>query len=130
MKQKFSRKWKASKQPRKQRKYKAKAPLHVKHKMLATHLSKELRKKHGKRSITLRKDDVVKIIRGTFKGKQGKISIVNMKKIRVYIEGIQRTRKDGTKVNVPFNPSNLIIVELNLDDKKRNKKLRRREGEK
>ncbi len=127
MKQKFSKKWKASKQPRKQRKYKAKAPLHLKYKMLATHLSKELKKKYKKRSFPVKKGDTVKIIRGTFKGKKGKVSVISTKKIIVYIEGIQKTRKDGTKVNVPFHPSNLIILELNLEDKKRNKKLNRGE---
>jgi len=127
MKQKFSKKWKASKQPRKQRKYKAKAPLHLKYKMLSVHLSKELKKKYKKRSIPVRKGDVVKIIRGSFKGKKGKISKVNTKKTITHIEGIQRTRKDGTKVNVPFHPSNLIILELNLEDKKRNKKLKKGE---
>ena len=58
-------------------------------------------------------------MRGEFKGKKGKISIVNLVKSKVVIEGIQRTKKDGTKVNVPFAASNLQIQELNLDDKKR-----------
>lgn len=128
MKQKFSTKWKKSKQPRKKRKYKAKAPLHLKHKMLGAHLSKELRKKYPKRSVPLRKGDVVKITRGTFKGKQGKVLLVNTKKTTVYIEGIQRTRKDGTKVSVAFNPSNLTIIELNIEDKKRIKKIGKKEG--
>jgi len=123
MKQKFSLKWKASKQPRKQRKYRARAPLHLKYKMLAAHLSKDLIKKYKKRSMPLRKGDNIKVARGTFKGKQGRISTVNTKKTIVYIEGIQKTRKDGTKVNMPFHPSNLIITELNLEDKKRIKKL-------
>ena len=127
MKQKFSKKWKASKQPRKQRKYKAKAPLHLKYKMLSATLSKELKKKYKKKSIPVRKGDLVKIMRGSFKGKKGKISLVDTKKLRVYVEGIQRTRKDGTKVNVPFHPSNLMILELNLEDKKRNKKLKKEE---
>jgi len=123
MKQKFSLKWKASKQPRKQRKYRARAPLHLKYKMLAAHLSKDLIKTYKKRSMPLRKGDNIKVARGTFKGKQGRISTVNTKKTIVYIEGIQKTRKDGTKVNMPFHPSNLIITELNLEDKKRIKKL-------
>lgn len=125
MKQKFSRKWKRSKQPRKKRKYKARAPLHLKYKMLGAHLSKELKKKYSKRAITLRKGDIVKIVRGMFRKKQGKVSAINTKKGIAYIEGIQRTRRDGTKINVPFNPSNLIITELNLEDKKRIKKISR-----
>ncbi len=62
MKKKFSDKWKASKLPRKQRKYLANAPLHIKRKFLSANLSKELRKKHGKRSIPIRKGDTVRIM--------------------------------------------------------------------
>ena len=129
MKQKFSTKWVASKQPRKQRKYKARAPLHIKHKMLAARLSKELKKKYQRKAIPVRKDDKVKIMKGIFKKKQGKISQVDTKKMIVYIEGIQRTKKDGTKVNVSFHPSNLTIIDLNLEDKKRTTKLNKK-GEK
>jgi len=123
MKKKFSTKWKASKQPRKQRKYSYNAPLHLRHKALSSTLDKELRKKHGIRNIEIRKNDEVKIMAGDFKGKSGKINKVNYKLSRVSVEGIQNTKKDGTKVAVWFNPSNLKITSLNLDDKERlNKK--------
>ena len=79
MKKKFSTSWKSSKQPRKQRKYLAKAPLHIKKKFVSVNLSKELRKKHGKRNLSIRKDDVAKIKRGKFKGKQGKVLSVKLK---------------------------------------------------
>lgn len=123
MKQKFSTKWKRATQPRKQRKFRCNAPLHIKHKMLAAPLSKELRKKYGKKAIAVRKGDTVKIMKGAFAGKQGKILIVDTKRMRVYIEGIQRTRKDGTKTNVPFYPSTLLITEIGSEDKRRIKKI-------
>ena len=80
---------------------------------------KELRQKYKKRNISIRKGDVVKIMVGQFKGKTGKIDLVTMKKTKVSIEGLTRTKKDGTKVNVWFHPSSLQITTLNLDDKKR-----------
>lgn len=119
MKSKFSTAWTGSKQPRKQRKYAMNAPLHIKHKFLSAHLSKELRAKHNKRSIPVRKGDEVLVMRGSFSKKKAKISEVNLKKGIVFIEGLQRTKKDGSKVNVPFYPSNLLIQTLNLDDKRR-----------
>lgn len=119
MKQKFSLKWKASKQARKQRKYSANAPLHLKHKMLSCHLSKELRQKYKRRAVPVRKNDVVKIMRGFFRGKQGKVAEVNTQKGIIYIEGMQKGRKDGTKVSIPFVPSNLVILNLVVDDKRR-----------
>jgi len=123
MKKHFSTSWKASKQPRKQRKYLANAPLHIKKKFVNVNLSKELRKKYGKRNIGLRKNDKVKIMRGKFKKKTGKVLIVKLKKGKIYVEGIQVKKQDGSKVNVPLKSSNLQIIELDLDDKKRMKKL-------
>lgn len=119
MKREFSSVWKSSKQPRKQRKYRAKAPLHIKAKMLGANLSKDLRIKHGRRSISVRKNDIVKIMRGKFKKKQGKVLSVETQKSRVRIEGITIKKMDGSKVEVPIQASNIQIIELNSDDKKR-----------
>ena len=119
MKKKFSKSWKSSKKPRKQRKYRANAPLNIKRKFLSSHLSKELKQKYKIRNISLRTDDKVKIVRGQFKGKTGKIAKVLAKKTKVFIENIQNTKNDGTKTYYPIDPSNLIITELNLTDKRR-----------
>ncbi len=126
MKQEFSLTWKASKQPRKQRKYRYNAPFSVKRKLLSANLSKELRKKYGRRSFPLRKGDSVVARRGEFKGKSGTISMVNYKRLRVSIEGIFRTKKDGSKVPVYFYPSVLQIKEFILEDRKRKEALERK----
>jgi large subunit ribosomal protein L24 len=119
MKRKFSLSWISSKQPRKQRKYKANAPLHLRHRFLSANLSKSLRDKHGKRSAPLRKGDEVLVMRGSFRKKKGKINSVDLKRLRVAIEGINRTKRDGSKSSVYFSPSALQIHSLNLDDKER-----------
>lgn len=111
--------WKNSKSPRKQRKYRYNSPLHVRKRFLHVNLSKELRTKHTMRSIGIRKKDKVKILRGQFRKKTGVVSKVNVKKCKVYVEGIEQVRKDGTKSFYPLSPSNLQIIELNLDDKRR-----------
>jgi large subunit ribosomal protein L24 len=123
MEKKFATSWKSSIQVRKQRKYRYNAPLHIKQKMLSVHLSAELRKKHGLRSIQLRKGDKVKILRGQFKKKEGKVDRVNLKQQRVFVVGIETIKKEGSKVPFPLTPSNLMITELELSDKKRKKKL-------
>ena len=122
MKKKFSKNWKSSKQPRKQRKYLVNAPLHIRKKFVSVNLSKELRKKYGKRNSSVRKEDIVKIMKGKFKNKQGKITEVNLKTSKVIVEGIQIKKQDGSKVNIKLQPSNLQIIELNLEDKKRLKR--------
>ena len=90
--------------------------------MILTNLCK-IKKKYGIRSIPARKGDRVKIARGQFKGKTGKIEKVILKKTKVFVEGIQLTSKTGNKSFYPIHPSNLILVELNLNDKKRKEKL-------
>ncbi len=125
MKKKFSIKWKSSKQQRKQRKYRYNAPLHIKQKFMRAIVSKDLRKKHEKRNFSLKKGDKVKVLRGQFRKHEGKIERIDLKKSKVYIEGVEIAKKDGTKATYPFEPSNLIITELNLDDKMRRKMLER-----
>lgn len=119
MKKEFSKHWKTSRQPRKQRKYLANAPLHIRKKFVGVNLSKDLRKKYGKRNIPVRKGDGIKIMRGKFKGKRGKITDVKLKISKVTVEGIQVKKQDGSKVDVKLQPSNLQIIELNLEDRKR-----------
>ena len=118
MKQKFSTSWLSSKQTRKQRKYRGNAPYHIKHKFLSAQLSKTLRRKYNKRNLPLRKGDEVLVMRGSFR-KKGKVNSIDLKSSRVILENVQRTKKDGTKVNVYFSPSVLQIQSLNLEDKKR-----------
>lgn len=125
MKQKFSKAWAGSRQVRKQRKYRHNAPLHLRHKFLSAHLSAELRKEYGKRSTPVRKGDEVLIMRGSFKGKKGKILGVDLTRSRVSVENMNRQKRDGTKVNVYFNPSGLKILTLNLEDNKRLKRVRK-----
>jgi len=121
MKNKFSKHWIESKQPRKQRKYRAHAPLHIKRKFLSANLSKDLRKKYKKRSLVVVKGDTVKIMRGKFDGKTGKVLQVFTNKSKVTVDGINVKKQDGSKANVKMQPSNLQIIELNLNDKKRMK---------
>jgi large subunit ribosomal protein L24 len=119
MKKEFSTKWKASIKPRKQRKYQKNAPLHLKAKMLNIHLSDDLATKHKVRRVRVRIGDKVKVLRGKFTGKEGKIEIVDVKNSRVKITGVEVSKKDGSKAKVPVHASNLLLIDLNMDDKKR-----------
>ncbi len=119
MKKRWSSKWKKSRQPRKQRKYRINAPLHVRHKFLSANLSPELRKSFGKRSMPLRKGDEVIVMRGSSKDIRGAVERVDMKKCKVYVEGITIKKVDGSEVLKALEPSNLRIVKLKMDDKRR-----------
>jgi len=112
--------------PSKQRKRLYTAPLHIRYKLLAAPLAPELREKYGFRSLPVRVGDKVQVLRGDFKGFEGKVLSVNRKKFRVTIEGITREKVDGTTINVPIHPSKVMITELNLDDKWRRKIIERK----
>ena len=125
----WSKSWKSSKKVRKQRKYRYTAPLHIKKKFLGSHLSKELRNKYNRRNITVIKGDKVKVLRGQFKGHVGKVEKVNIKESKILVSGIEIQKKDGNKIQPLIHPSNIIIEDLNLDDKKRNMILDRKKVE-
>ncbi|MFO7710796.1 MAG: 50S ribosomal protein L24 [Candidatus Woesearchaeota archaeon] len=118
----FSNKWIRSSQTRKQRKYRANAPLHTRQKFMRAALSKDLRK-NGQRSLGLRTGDKVRIMRGQYKGKDGKVERISLREERVYITGIEMAKKDGSKTLYPIHPSNLLIESPVLDDKKRKQKV-------
>ena len=44
---------------------------------------------------------------------------------KISVEGIQRKKRDGSKVDVKMYPSNTLIVELDLNDKNREKIIKR-----
>jgi large subunit ribosomal protein L24 len=119
-----------SKKPKKQRKFQRTAPLHTRRKLMAAHLAADLKKQYGRRSFPVRKGDEVSVMRGKFKKRIGKVSRVDTKKYRVYIEGVMIKRTDGTERQAPLHPSNLKITKLNLDDKKRAAALAKERGKK
>ena len=117
-----------TKQPRKQRKFLHNAPLHLRSKIMAATLSEDLRSKYGIRSMPVRVGDRVRIMRGDFKGKEGKVAELDLRRYRIYVEGVTQKKTDGTEVFYPVHPSNVMIVELNLEDERREKILKRRAG--
>ncbi|XP_060862307.1 large ribosomal subunit protein uL24 [Metopolophium dirhodum] len=111
---------------RKSRKAHFTAPSHIRRRIMSAPLSKELRSKYNVKSMPVRKDDEVQVVRGHFRGQQvGKIVQVYRKKYVIYIERIQREKANGATVYVGIHPSKCVIVKLKLD-KDRKKILDRR----
>merc|ERR1712203_1350976 len=106
---------------RKNRKAYFNAPSHIRRVFMSAPLSKELKSKYNVRSMPIRKDDEVQIVRGHFKGQQvGKVVQVYRKKFVVHIERIQREKANGATVYVGIHPSKVLIVKLKMDkDRKR-----------
>lgn len=99
------------------------ATFHTRSKQLGSQLSDDLRKKYGKKSVRVIEGDSIKIVRGEFKGVDGKVSKVSTKKSSVAIEGVKKEKTKGDKFDVYIHTSNLVVTGLNTDDKWRISKL-------
>ena len=99
------------------------ASFHTRSKQLGSQLSEDLRKKYAKKSVRVIKGDSIKIVRGEFKGVDGKISKVLTEKNSVAVEGVKKEKTKGEKFDVYIHTSNLLVTDLNTDDKWRIAKL-------
>ncbi len=94
--------------------------------MLRTNVSEEIEKKYQKTAVRVIKGDKIKIVKGQHEGKTGKVEKVFTKKMKLQISELTISKRDGTKVPYLINPNNVIITELNLEDKKRQEILKRK----
>ena len=117
-----------SSQPRKQRLAYYTAPLHIRHKFFNAKLAPELAKELGVKRLPVRKDDVVRILRGDWAGHEGKVIDVDLRRVRIHVEGVTVKRADGTPVPYPIHPSKVVIIKLGKADKVREKIIRRRKA--
>jgi large subunit ribosomal protein L24 len=115
------------KNPGKQRKRLFNAPAHIRHKLMSAPLSHELTASKGAKTLPVRKGDTILIKRGDNKGFEGKVSRVDLKAFRIYVEGLTREKVDGTNIFLPIHPSKVEIRNLNLDDKWRKNILERKQ---
>jgi large subunit ribosomal protein L24 len=99
------------------------APMHLISKQLAAPLSSQLQEKYNQSSARVVEGDSVKVLRGEFKGIEGKVTNVSTKKRGVAIEGIKREKLKGGNVDIYIHPSNVMITALNMQDKWRQSRL-------
>jgi large subunit ribosomal protein L24 len=105
------------KAPRKQRKRFYNAPAHLRHKFMAAPLAPELAASKNAKALPVRKGDTVRVVRGDHTGFEGKVNRVDLKRYRIFIEGLTREKVDGTNIFVSVHPSKVMIKNLKLDDK-------------
>lgn len=124
----WSKSWKSSKQPRKQRKYLLNAPLHIRRKIISSRLDDKIREIIKIKSLPVIVGDYVRIIRGDeeIKNKEGYVVYVDTKRYRVYVDVAKYTKKDGKEYYYPIHHSKLLILKLNLSNKKRIEMIKRK----
>jgi len=111
-----------SKKPSKTRKAFYTKAKHEAVKSVAAHLDEKLRKELGMRGLSVRKGDTVKVMRGTFKGKEGKVSSVNVARGKIFIEKVTAKKSNGSERQISFDASKVMIVDADRTDRKRFKK--------
>src|SRR5215212_9422835 len=100
-------------------------PKHQRDKMVGAVLEDSLRKQYGRKNMRVVKGDSVRVMRGEYKGVEGKVEKVNTENATFHIEGVQREKIRGGQVKVPIHSSNVMVIGLNLDDDRRSSKLQR-----
>eukprot|EP00736_Rhodelphis_marinus_P013352 Rmarinus@m.7378 len=91
------------------------APSSVRRVIMSAPLSKELREKYNVRSMPIRKDDEVLVVRGTNKKHEGKVTSVYRRKYVIHVEKLVCNKANGATPNAGVHPSNVIITKLKLD---------------
>ena len=67
------------------------------------------------RSIPIRKDDEVTVVRGSNKGREGKVTSVYRLKYVIHIERVVKEKSSGQSVPIGVHPSKVVITKLKLD---------------
>ncbi len=119
-----------SKKPKKQRRALYERAMHMKKENVSVHLEKKLAKETGRKSLPVRKNDSVLIMRGDKKGEKGKVNSVDYERGRVFIEKVTRKKADGTEAAVPIAACNLLLVTLDKSDQRRVKRKGKQAGKK
>ena len=98
-------------------------PKHRRDGMVSATVSDTLREAYKKRTLRVVKGDSVKVLRGEYKGVEGKVENVDTERGTLNIEGVQREKIRGGQVKVPIHASKVMIINLNLTDKLRANKI-------
>ncbi|KAK8808292.1 hypothetical protein WA171_001513 [Blastocystis sp. BT1] len=96
------------------------APSHIRRVMMSSPLSKALKDKYNVNAIPVVKGDKVKVTRGSFKGKEGKVTEVYRRKWVIHIEGLTREKVNGSSCKVGVDASKVEITELKLNKDRQN----------
>ncbi|MFC4357286.1 50S ribosomal protein L24 [Halobium salinum] len=112
-----------TRQPRKQRNQRRDAPLHERQKQVRAPLSPELRDEYGRRNVRVNAGDTVEVLRGDFAGTEAEVAEVDLTDEVIRVEDVVVEKADGEEVLRPLDASNVRVVELDLEDERREARL-------
>lgn len=103
-------------QPRKQRRAGFQASVFARHRRMSVSLSRELRGRYRRRALPVRKGDTVRVISGSYKGREERVSDVDLRELRVTLDNVTIKKVDQKLKPLPIRPTHLILTRLNLAD--------------
>ncbi|MCI4331863.1 MAG: 50S ribosomal protein L24 [Thermoplasmata archaeon] len=115
--------------PRYQRKAVFTADLFERHRRMAVPLSRELRARYGRRAFPLRKGDTVRILSGSYVGREERVAKIDLRGYSVTLDNVTGKTADAKLKPLAIRPSHLVLTRLNLSDPWRRRLLRVPEGE-
>ncbi len=116
-------------QPRRQRKAMFTAHIFERRRRMAVPLSRELRQRYGRRSVVVRKGDTVRILTGSYIGREERVARVNRRSYSVTLDNITGKTGEAKLKPLPIRTGHLLLTRLNLSDPWRRRVLRVPEAE-
>lgn len=90
------------------------AASNLRYKLLSANLSKDLRTKYNVKSLPVRRDDEVLVVRGNYKDSKGRVNTVYRKKWCIYVDKVTESKQNGATIKIPLDPSNVVLTKLKL----------------
>jgi large subunit ribosomal protein L24 len=119
----------SSRAPRRQRRALYEADTFERRRRMAVPLSRELRARFQRRSVPVRKGDTVRVLSGSFVGREERVARIHRRSYSVTLDNVTlKTAEDKLKA-LRLRTSHLVITRLNLSDPWRRRSLRVREEE-
>jgi large subunit ribosomal protein L24 len=111
-------------QPRRQRKANFTADSFQRHRRMTVPLSRELRGRYHRRNLPLRKGDTVRILTGSYVGREERVAKVDLRAYAVTLDNVTGKTAEAKLKPLPVRPSHLLLIRLNLSDPWRRRILR------
>ena len=113
--------------PRRQRRSLYLAGPFERRRRMSVPLSRELRRRFHRRSVPVRKGDTVRVLAGSFKGREERVARINRRSYSVTLDNVTLKTADEKLKPLDLRTGRLVITRLNLSDAWRRRALKVRD---
>ncbi len=118
-----------SSKPKKVRKSHYNKPLHKRNKKMTAPLTEEAKVEYGVKRAPIRRGDKVIVEKGEFRDHIGEVTRVDLKNYRIFLKGATIEKASGQEIHIPIRPWNVSIMELKMDEVRKQTLTRKKEPE-